>query len=65
MFGKDGKIFLAFNPTDAMKEPNMLKRMTEFANVKNGYDFKFIVLYGCSKTMEFLNKALNKKQNIR
>lgn len=30
MFGKDGKIFLAFNPTDAMKEPNMLKRMTEF-----------------------------------
>lgn len=30
MFGKDGKIFLAFNPTDAMKEPNMLKMMTEF-----------------------------------
>ncbi|DBA59566.1 TPA_asm: hypothetical protein CBHJFHIM_00005 [Methanobrevibacter gottschalkii virus vir075] len=29
MFGHDGKIFLAFNPTDKMGD-GMLKRMTEF-----------------------------------
>lgn len=30
MFAHDGDLFLAFNPTDAMAEGNMLGRMTEF-----------------------------------
>lgn len=30
MFGNNGKIYLAFNPTDKMSQPDMLSMMTEF-----------------------------------